>query len=206
MATLAKHRTKAGTPRLRSPRVRPGPAGQARDRGNGARHRGSAKAVLPAGVVGAALARHTRVGLDTACFIYHLSNDPRYLPLTSALFSLIESGKVTAVTSSLTLVEILTRPKLLGHQAAVESYRVALATFPNLELRRSDIVITERAAELRARYRLATPVALQLATALVEGAQAFIGNAPALRAVNELEIILLEDLRAGVSTPSGRRA
>lgn len=156
--------------------------------------------------VAAAMSSYRKIGLDTICFIYHLSRDPRYLPITSALFSLVESGKLTAVTSSLTLVEILTRPKQLGHQVAAESYRVALATFPNLELRRSDIAITERAAELRARYRLATPEAIQLATALVESAQAFIGNTPSLRGIKELDIVLLEDLRAGVSTSSGRRA
>lgn len=94
------------------------------------------------GPVARALARYTRVGLDTICFIYHLSRHPRYLPLTAELFTLVEAGRIAAVTSSLALVEILTRPKELGHQAAADSYKVALATFPNLELRRSDVAIT----------------------------------------------------------------
>lgn len=142
------------------------------------------------------LAGHKRVGLDTICFIYHLSRHPEYVAVTDELFRLIESGRVNAVTSSLALVEILTRPKQLGHHAAVESYRVALATFPHLELRRSDIAITEQAADLRARYHLSTPEAIQLATALVDGADVFIGNSPALRAVAEIRVLLLEDLRA----------
>jgi len=147
------------------------------------------------------LRRYRRIGLDTICFIYHLSKHPEYFPITSELFRLIEQGRFAAVTSSLALVEILTRPQQLGHHVAVENYKIALATFPHLELRRSDIAITEQAASLRARYQLSTPEAVQLATALVDGAEVFIGNTPALRKVREIEVLLLEDLR--VSTVSG---
>jgi len=154
----------------------------------------------------AALSKYRRIGLDTVIFIYHLSNHPVYGRMTAELFGLIESGQITAVTSSLALVEILARPKQLGHQAAVDSYRSTLATFPNLELRRSDIAVTEQAADLRARYRLSTPEAIQLATAVVDGADAFLGNTPALRAVRELDVHLLDDLLARRSSPSRTRA
>ncbi|HEU5300214.1 MAG TPA: PIN domain nuclease [bacterium] len=171
------------------------------------RDRGAVGAVEADGAAAAAsplrraLGGARRVGLDTICFIYHLSKHPVYFPITSELFRLIEQGTVAGVTSSLALVEILTRPQQLGHHVAVESYKMALATFPHLELRRSDIAITELAASLRARYQLATPEAVQLATALVDGAEVFVGNAPALRQVRELQVVLLDDLR--VSTPSG---
>lgn len=172
---------------------------------SGARDRGRGKDAVSAGPVAIALARYHRVGLDTACFIYHLSRHPSYAPVTAELFSMIEAGALAAVTSSLALIEILARPKELGNQAAAESYKVVLATFPNLELRRSDIAITEAAADLRVRYRLTTPEAIQLATAVVDGAEAFIGNNEALRAVTEIDIVLLDDLRKA-SIPSGGRA
>ncbi len=66
--------------------------------------------------------------------------------------------------------------------------------------------ITEQAADLRVRYQLAVPEAIQLATALVDGAGAFVGNSPRLRSVRELDVILLQDLREGASTPSTPRA
>lgn len=150
-----------------------------------------------------ALGRYKRVGLDTICFIYHLSKHPQYSPITAELFSLIEAGRLVAVTSSLALIEILTRPKQLGYQAAADSYKVVLATFPHLELRRSDIAITEQAADLRVRYGLSTPEAIQLATAIVDGADAFIGNTAELRAVKEIEIVLLDDLRQASITSGG---
>lgn len=186
MATV--ERPKAGSAGAREPQ-----AGQRPSRGNGT------------GIT-AAMSRYRRIGLDTVVFIYHLSNHSVYGRMTEELFGLIESGQITAVTSSLALVEILARPKQLGHQAAVDSYRSALATFPNLELRRSDIAVTEQAADLRARYRLSTPEAIQLATAVVDGADAFLGNTPALRAVRELDVHLLDDLLARRSSPSRTRA
>src|SRR4030067_406062 len=114
------------------------------------------------------LRRYRRIGLDTICFIYHLSKHPEYFPITSELFRLIEAGRFAAVTSSLALVEILTRPQQLGHHVAGENYKIAPATFPHLELRRSDIAITAQAASLRARHQLSTPAAARLATALVD--------------------------------------
>jgi len=44
-----------------------------------------------------------------------------------------------------------------------------------------------------------TPEAIQLATAIVDGADAFIGNTEPLRAVKEIEVVLLEDLRASTA-------
>ncbi|HEY3248943.1 MAG TPA: PIN domain-containing protein [bacterium] len=182
---------------------RPGDRGSAGSRERGTAERSSSPNVPQA------LERYRRVGLDTIVFIYHLSNHPLYAPITAGIFASIESGRISAVTSSLALIEILSRPKQLGHQAAVDSYRAALATFPHLELRRSDIAVTEQAADLRGRYRLAIPEAIQLATAIVDGAEAFVGNAPALRGVREIDVVLLDDLRAAARSAangSGRRA
>lgn len=158
---------------------------------------------VPTGPFASVFGRYKRVGLDTICFIYHLSRHPRYAVITADLFAMIEAGRLQAVTSSLALIEILTRPKQLGHHVAADSYKVVLSTFPNLELRRADVAITEQAADLRVRYRLPTPEAIQLATAIVDGAEAFIGNSEALRAVSEIEVVLLEDLRASI-IPGGR--
>ena len=154
----------------------------------------------PWGPAAQAFGRYQRVGLDTICFLYHLSRHPLYSAITAELFALIEAGRLTAVTSSLALIEILARPKQVGHQSAADNYRVVLATFPNLELRRADIAITELAADLRVRYGVTTPEAIQLATAIVHGADAFVGNSEVVRGVKEIEVVLLKDLRASTSS------
>lgn len=51
------------------------------------------------------------------------------------------------------------------------------------------------AADLRIRYNLRTPDALQLATAIRTGCDAFLTNDAALKKVRELRILVLSDLR-----------
>jgi predicted nucleic acid-binding protein len=147
------------------------------------------------GTVADRLLGYRRVGLDPVCFIYHLGRHPEYVEVTTEIFDLVETGKLTAVTSTLTLLMILTRAKMLGHQAAADSYRAVLTTFPNLELRRSDFSIADLASDLRVRYRIGAPEAIQIATAIVEGAGAYLCDDPTLSRVVELDVVLLRDLR-----------
>jgi hypothetical protein len=57
-----------------------------------------------------------------------------------------------------------------------------------------DAVIARGAAELRARYALRTPDAVQVATAISVGCQAFLTNDRGLQRVNELRVLVLDDL------------
>ena len=57
-----------------------------------------------------ALDTHTRIGLDTPVFIYHLEHHPRYSLVTQELLSGVESGQWEAVTSTITLMELTVRP------------------------------------------------------------------------------------------------
>ena len=54
--------------------------------------------------------------------------------------------------------------------------------------------VVDRAAELRTRYRLSTPDAIQLATAIGHNATRFYGNDRALRRVKELECVIMDDV------------
>jgi predicted nucleic acid-binding protein len=54
--------------------------------------------------------------------------------------------------------------------------------------------VAERAADLRARYNVRTPDAIQLATALEAGCDAFLTNDLALRRVAELRVLVLGTL------------
>jgi predicted nucleic acid-binding protein len=50
------------------------------------------------------------------------------------------------------------------------------------------------AADLRARYNLRTPDALQIATALQSGCQAFLTNDTTLKRVTELTVLVLSEI------------
>jgi len=141
------------------------------------------------------LAPHTTVGLDTSVFIYHVEAHPRYLPLTQALLAGVQAGRWTAVTSTVTLMELTVRPWQLDRPAVAREYEVLLVNFPHLSLMDVARDVARRAAQLRAAYRLRPADALQIGTALVHGATAFVSNDRALlRLTPTLDVVILDDL------------
>ena len=84
------------------------------------------------------LEKYWIVGIDTAAFIYHFEENKEYLPFTDVLFEMIETGKIRGVTSTITLMEVLVKPKRDGNERAVDEYKFILQMFPNLEIRQVD--------------------------------------------------------------------
>ena len=140
------------------------------------------------------LSRHELVGADTMVFIYHLEDHPRYTRLTQPLFEAWEEGRNGGVTSVITLLEILVKPKSEGREEVARDYLELLTTYPNLTIMEIDLGLAELAADLRARYGIRTPDALQLAAALQAGARGFITNDGRLKRVTELEVVLMDEL------------
>ncbi len=140
------------------------------------------------------LARHKRVGIDTMVFIYYLEDHPTYSPLTRPVFQALESGEILGVTSVITLMEILVHPKRSGKVIAARDYQDLLLTYPNLIIKEVGNETADIASDLRAKYGIKTPDALQLAAALQSGASGFITNDMQLKKVEEgIEIVLLDD-------------
>ncbi len=134
------------------------------------------------------------IGLDTAIFIFHFEENQKYLKITSAILGAIEEGKVKGVTSIITLMEILAKPKAENNQTAVEEYKFVLNTFPNLKVLNIDTRIAEKAAELKARYGITSRDAIQAATSILNGADTFITNDPNLRKVEEIKVLTLDEM------------
>ena len=68
------------------------------------------------------------------------------------------------------------------------------STYPKIEWIPVSMGLADRAAELHACYRLSTPDAIQLATAIGHKATRFYGNDRSLRRVKEIECLLVDDL------------
>jgi predicted nucleic acid-binding protein len=144
--------------------------------------------------IGQALSTHKRVGLDTPVFIYHLEAHPDYLPLTTSLLTWVRDGESMAVTSTLTLLEILVRPLQLGHIEVADEYELLLSSFPHLEIQAATRPVVRRAAELRADYHLKPVDAVQIATTLETGGTMFVTNDQDLRRLApQVEIVILKD-------------
>ncbi len=139
-------------------------------------------------------AQRQRIGLDTSVFIYFLEAHPRYGAWCASLFDLIERGQNAAVTSTITLLELLVQPYRDQRDELAQKIFALASTYPKLEWIPLTMNLADRAAELRARYRLSTPDAIHLATAIGHKAVRFYGNDRGLRRVKEIECILVEDL------------
>lgn len=140
------------------------------------------------------ITRHAIIGLDTSVFIYHLEAHPRYLPLTQELLAGVQAGRQTAITSTITVMELTVRPWQVGRPAVAREYETLLVHFPHLTLADVTRDVARRAAQLRARHRIRPADALQVATALVHGATAFVTNDRRLTQLSpELDTVVLDE-------------
>ena len=138
------------------------------------------------------LERHRRVALDTSVFIYHLEASAKYVPLTDCIFSWLDP-KTSAVTSVITMTELLVKPYRESDEENAAKYYALLSTYPNLEWISPTLEIADLAAEIRALHRLRTPDALQAATAVHTNATAFLTNDPVFRRIKGFEALILDD-------------
>ena len=140
-----------------------------------------------------ALQRHDKIGLDTSIFIYYLEDVDPYADLAEPVFDAIADGSFDGVTSMLTLMELTVQPLQAGQPDIADEYETRLLIYPNLSIQELTRQAMRRAAELRARYRLRAPDAIQIAACIDGGATAFLTNDTRLRRVTDLNIIILND-------------
>lgn len=127
------------------------------------------------------------VVVDTAPFIYTLENHLHFSPLFIGLFEAAEKGDLIITLSTITLAEVLTGPFKSGHSALAKRYEAALRNF-NVQAVSPEIAVL--AAQLRAQYRLKLPDALQIATALELGADAFVTHDRDFSMVKGLPVLM----------------
>jgi len=140
------------------------------------------------------LAKAKVIGLDTSVFVYFLENNPQYAPLAQITIKGIEDGKWQGVTSTITLMEITVRPWQLGNETAVREYEAVLVHFPNLTIVDVDRNVARAAAQLRARYKVSPPDALQVAASIAYGANAFLTNDKRLLKLEDvIDVIVMDD-------------
>jgi predicted nucleic acid-binding protein len=144
------------------------------------------------GSLGEKLRAAQTVGLDSTIFIYYFEGHSRYKELCADAFDLMEVGAIQAVTSTVTLIEVLVQPLIKGEHDLCARYEQYLRFGPSLTLRLLDPDLALRAAHLRARYQIRTPDAVQLAAAIEFGARLFLTNDDRIRRVAELEVVVLE--------------
>jgi predicted nucleic acid-binding protein len=140
------------------------------------------------------LRRHRRIALDTSIFIYQMEANARYLALTDSVFSWVERTGHEAVTSTITMTELLVPSYGDNDERTIDEFYGLLSTYLNLRWIAPDLETADVAARMRATYRLRTPDALQAATALRADATGLITNDAAFARIKELETVVLDRL------------
>jgi len=133
------------------------------------------------------------VCLDTVPIIYYMESG-LHIEKLEPLFDRISKGKVNAVTSTITLLEVLVHPYRKGDIELANSYRDILLNSNNFSIVPVIDEISEKAAELRAEYNIKTPDAIQLSTAIMSNATAFLTNDSELKKIDDICVLILDDL------------
>jgi len=136
-----------------------------------------------------------RVALDTMVFIYAFEQHPEWGPLVQSVFQAVEDGRLKAATSTISVVECLTKPLREGRHEVVALYEALFSTFPNLEVLPIGVAVARKAARIRARHGVSTPDALQMAAALEAGAECLLTHDLGLPEIEGLRLLRVKDLR-----------
>jgi predicted nucleic acid-binding protein len=135
------------------------------------------------------------VALDTSIFIYFIEENSAYLPLVEPLFAAIDAGELEAVTSSLTLLEVLVIPFRFANAALIGRYETLLTRSQGLRLVDLDRDFLRSVAQVRASTGAKTPDAMQLAASMAAGCPVFLTNDDRIPNLPGLRTLLLEDYR-----------
>jgi predicted nucleic acid-binding protein len=132
--------------------------------------------------------------LDTNVFVYACEGFPDFSDSLRELFAAIDAGNISAVTSELTLAELLVKPFMDGdaHRQSIYNDTIRnseqLSVFPITR----DILI--EAARLRSASTLRLPDAIHVATACSAGCTLFLTNDKRISTIVGIKVILLSEL------------
>ena len=93
------------------------------------------------------LQRHRRIALDSAVFIYDVEANSRYTALT---VSVVRNSGGRAVTSTITMTELLVQAYRDLDQQRVNKFYSLLSRYPNLDWIAPTLEIADIAAQIRA--------------------------------------------------------
>lgn len=135
--------------------------------------------------------------LDTAPLIYFIEGHSEYQNALTEIFKANDNGSFGFITSSITLLEVLVKPLRENKPELAERYKYILIKAPGIEILEMTNTLSIKAAELRAKFNLRTPDAIQVATAIENNADYFLTNDLRLKSVVEINIITLSDFVNG---------
>ncbi len=139
------------------------------------------------------LDKHTIIGLDTNPFIYLFEKNPIYFPLVNILFDYLKTPNIQGVTSMISLIETCIQPQRDNRPDLVQIYEQALLNSQQVQTLSITPTLAKQAIQLRVKYNLRVPDALQVGAALESKATLLVTNDYRFKRITELTILMLDD-------------
>lgn len=142
-----------------------------------------------------------RVYLDSNVFIVAMENPGAQSDHAWWIIQAIEDGEIAAVTSEITLAEVLVKPIELGDTALRSAYEEMIMSGDRFEVVSVGREILTRAAELRARrHSIRLPDAVHIATALARACSCMVSDDQRLHSIDGVAVLTvtpftLDDIR-----------
>ncbi|MBI3583734.1 MAG: PIN domain-containing protein [Nitrospinae bacterium] len=134
-----------------------------------------------------------RVCIDSSPIIYFIEKHLKYHGVLHLLFNEINAGNIDAITSTISLLEVLVLPFKTDNKFLSEKYCKILLHSKGFSVHEVTNEISELAARLRAKYDIRTPDAILIATGIHYDAGAFLTNDSTLKKVIETKVLVLDD-------------
>lgn len=138
------------------------------------------------------IAKFKLVGLDSNVFIYFFEENPRFIKNCQLIFNLLDQGRLKAVTSIISVIEVLSYP---SPQSILKEIQEGFKNISNLTILDVNQDIASEAAKIRRQYGFRLPDAIQLATVKLSKAQVYITNDQRLKKFKLLRVLQLTELQ-----------
>jgi predicted nucleic acid-binding protein len=140
------------------------------------------------------IAPDSSVALDTDALIYFVEEHQLYRPVIEPVIVLVSQGHVRAHISVINLLEVLVQPLRLGRYELTASYRQRLTNPDDFVLHSVTTEIAERAAAIRAEFRIEVADAIVAASAIEAGCDYLItNNREDFKNVTGLRLLVIDD-------------
>lgn len=140
------------------------------------------------------LGDHRRVGIDSNVLIYLLEGSGVLADKCAALLDSMAADEAEGVLATLALAEICSGPARSGDSRLVERYADELSSLENVRVVPLSADLAVDAATIRGSRSISIEDAIHLATARHAGATAFVTNDRRIKAINQLDVIYLDEL------------
>lgn len=135
-----------------------------------------------------------KIVIDTSPIIYYMEEDTKYLAILEEFFTMVDNGEIEGIVSVVTLLETLVRPLKERDFVLAENYRRILTESINMELVDITPKIATKAAEIRSKYGILLPDAIQAAVTINHKADFLLTNDKGFSRIKEIRPLILMDM------------